>query len=345
MGYSIAKHISFERFNLGLCLFQRPSHRMISIVHSYFETRPNQDSALCQMAVTQRSIDFYGRTLCMPLALLINFSLFQYLATTYYKRRHDRNVILLLVCSIASFVVLIPISHPDDRVVDDLNDISEILSTMTFLIQITMIGREMNRKLKIRSLAWSAHAAELLTFFGILLSAKLFIELANPRINFYHMDEADNIMENVSLAFILFFRVYYVAHMRGLRATLRTKWREIVLYLLFVTHEYPFVILESVTGLDWQDVESLWHRVTMAACLLYTIRQKIVKSSSSKRATSKFVATTAESNYNGVLPPTGPPASRVWSMRLAKTRIASVKPIMKPVKVLTAKSSPTLISK
>lgn len=167
----------------------------------------------------------------MPLALLINFSMCQYLASVYYKRHNEPRVILLLSCSLAAFVVLTPISHPNDKFVDDLNDISEILSTTTFLIQITMIGREMNRKLKIPSLAWSAYTAELITFLGIALCVKLTIELANPRINFYHMDEADNIMEDVAQAFTLFFRVYYVAQMRGLRATLRTKWREIVLYL------------------------------------------------------------------------------------------------------------------
>jgi hypothetical protein len=267
------------------------------------------------MTVTQKSIDFYGRTVCMPVALLINFSLFQYLATTYFRRRNDRRVILLLACSIAAFVCLIPISHPNDKVVNDLNDISEILSTMTFLIQITMIGRDMNRKMRVRSLAWSARAAELLTLFGIILVIKLLLELAFPHIDFYRLDEADNIMENVSLAFVLFFRVFYVSQIRGIRATLATKKSEIALYLLFVTHEYPFMVLNAATDLDWEEVQAVWNRVTMAACLVHTIRQKIKMSSSSKRANStKFVTATSVETP----PVDGPSKSRVWSVVLAR---------------------------
>lgn len=267
------------------------------------------------MTVTQKSIDFYGRTVCMPVSLLINFSLFQYLATTYFRRRNDRRVILLLVCSVAAFVCLIPISHPDDKVVNDLNDISEILSTMTFLIQITMIGRDMNRKMRVRSLAWSARAAELLTLLGIILAIKLLLELAYPHVNFHRFDEVDNIMENVSLAFVLFFRVFYVSQIRGLRATVATKKGEIALYLLFVTHEYPFMVLNTVTDLNWEEVQAVWNRVTMAACLVHTIRQKIKMSSSSKRANStKFVtATSVEAP-----PADGPARSRVWLVVPAK---------------------------
>lgn len=124
------------------------------------------------MGVTQHDLDWFGRMLCMPISLLINFSLFQYLAAMYYKRHRQRYVKLLLFCGFASFVVLIPLAHPEDFVVNYLTKISEILSVLTFLVQIAMIGRNINKKMRIQSLSWMTLAAEVLTWVGIGISIK-----------------------------------------------------------------------------------------------------------------------------------------------------------------------------
>uniref|UniRef100_K3WY40 Uncharacterized protein n=1 Tax=Globisporangium ultimum (strain ATCC 200006 / CBS 805.95 / DAOM BR144) TaxID=431595 RepID=K3WY40_GLOUD len=86
------------------------------------------------MPVTQEELDYYGRVMCMPLALLINFSLFQYLLTMYCKRRFEFHGMLLLVCGFGSFAALIPFVHRSDSLVNDFNDISETLSTIMLLV-------------------------------------------------------------------------------------------------------------------------------------------------------------------------------------------------------------------
>jgi hypothetical protein len=238
------------------------------------------------MRVTQEQLDWYGRLMCMPLALLINFSLFQYLVGTYYKRRHERYVRLLLFCGFGSFVVLIPLSHPDDDVVNKLNDISEILSVLTFLVQIIMIGKSITRKMNIRSLKCLTIAAELLTYIGILLSLKTLIETFTD-VDLGYFEFADNVMEGVSVWFIFGFRFYYMSLSRGFKSTFRARKKEMTLYLLFATHEYPFIVLDYMTGVSWEEVQALWHRVTLGMCLLHTIHAKIKSTSSSNRHRTK----------------------------------------------------------
>jgi hypothetical protein len=235
------------------------------------------------MRVTQEQLDWYGRLMCMPLALLINFSLFQYLVGTYYKRRHERYVRLLLFCGFGSFVVLIPLSHPDDDVVNKLNGISEILSVLTFLVQIIMIGKSITRKMNIRSLKCLTIAAELLTYIGILLSLKTLIETFTD-VDLGYFEFADNVMEDVSVWFIFGFRFYYMSLSRGFKSTFRARKKEMTLYLLFATHEYPFIVLDYMTGVSWEEVQALWHRVTLGMCLLHTIHAKIMSTRSSKSA-------------------------------------------------------------
>lgn len=56
------------------------------------------------------------------------------------------------------------------------------------------------------------------------------------------------------------------------------------LYILFATHEYPFIVLDFATGVSWEEIQALWHRLTLGMCLLHTIHAKIMSTRSSKTA-------------------------------------------------------------
>jgi hypothetical protein len=210
----------------------------------------------------------------MPIALLINFSLFQYLAVMYHKRHRQRYVKLLLFCGFASFVVIIPLAHPEDFVVTRLTKISEIMSVLTFLVQIAMIGRNINKKMRIRSLWLMTLAAEGLTWIGIVVCIKDVVELSTHD-GLGELDASDSVMEDIALVLVFFFRFYFASMSRGFRATLATRKKELFLYVLYVTHEYPFMALDYATGLDWEEVQALWNRITLAMCLLQTIHDKV----------------------------------------------------------------------
>lgn len=247
------------------------------------------------MAAEHVKIDFYGRVLCMPLALLISFSMFQCLLTMCYKRKREFYGCLLLSCGFGAFASLIPFAHENDTIVNDLNDISETLSVMTFLVQITMIGRDINKKMRIRSLKWLTHVSEALVFASIFVAVKDLIELPFPSSKLDFFDPLSNALEEVSLWFIFCFRLYFIAISRGFKVMLHTKKAESAMYVLFVTHEYPFALLNRRTGLSWEQQQALWHRLTMALCLLHTVREKL-RSSSSKVTKGETQKSMAPSN-------------------------------------------------
>uniref|UniRef100_K3WY41 Uncharacterized protein n=1 Tax=Globisporangium ultimum (strain ATCC 200006 / CBS 805.95 / DAOM BR144) TaxID=431595 RepID=K3WY41_GLOUD len=71
-----------------------------------------------------------------------------------------------------AFVCLILFAHHSDFAVDHLNDISETLSVMPFLVQITMIGCGVNKKMRIRSPKYMTYTSELLITVGTVVSVK-----------------------------------------------------------------------------------------------------------------------------------------------------------------------------
>lgn len=84
--------------------------------------------------VTKEQLDLASQALFLPLVLLMNSSLFQYLLTTFYKRRNELRIKMLLFIAFLSFLSLASLSHPDEEIIRDLNDISKTLSVTTFLV-------------------------------------------------------------------------------------------------------------------------------------------------------------------------------------------------------------------
>ncbi|DAZ93622.1 TPA: hypothetical protein N0F65_003762 [Lagenidium giganteum] len=151
----------------------------------------------------------------------------------------------------------------DRKMVGHLNDISETCTTLTFVVQITMVGRYITRRVRIWSLRFMTFLAELLIAFGIFIVVLNVVDVATEHtLNLKAFDWMDNLMEDVSLGFIFVFRFYYIAMLRGFRHILETKKKELLLYLLFLTHEYPFMLLKDQTKLEWDDIQALWNRLT-----------------------------------------------------------------------------------
>ncbi|GAB9472672.1 hypothetical protein Gpo141_00009845 [Globisporangium polare] len=231
--------------------------------------------------LSESSMEIVSHSFCMPVTLIINFSLFQYLTTIYYKRRKEIRGALLLACAFGGFVTLIPFSYPNEVAVGHLNDISETASVLTFLIQITIIGRDINKKVKIATLRYMTYASELLILAGLFVVAQNLFEVSCPDSSVGAMDGLDNIFENVALWFIFGFRFTILIMAKGYRFVLEQKKLEMLLYLLFATHEYPFQILEANTNVPWENVQALWNRLTLALCVGLTIQEKL-RSNSSK---------------------------------------------------------------
>lgn len=221
---------------------------------------------------------FVGRVVLLPVTLLLNFSLFQYLAGLYFRRRYETRVTLLLLCALVSFVALIPFAEPDQLVLHRLSDVSELASILTFLLQITIIGRGFNRKMRLRSITWSTYAAEIGSLFGIALMLANIEEIAN-----HGAEKASAVLDDTSegfkvvvLVFIVCFRFYYLSMSRGLSSVIKTRKMELGVYFLFMTHEYPFLALRSrYPSLAWDAPQALWSRITIFMCIGMTVRDKI----------------------------------------------------------------------
>ncbi|KAJ0395671.1 hypothetical protein P43SY_009482 [Pythium insidiosum] len=96
----------------------------------------------------QDALDDLVRLVFRPLTLLVNFSLFQYLLTFYFDRRKELRGMLLVGSALGGVIALIPFAQDDEMTVGHLNDISESCTTLTFVLQIVLIGRDVTRKLK-----------------------------------------------------------------------------------------------------------------------------------------------------------------------------------------------------
>lgn len=235
---------------------------------------------MVMMAISESSMEIFSRSFCMPVTLLINFSLFQYLTTMYYKRRREIRGALLIACAFGGFIAIIPFSYPNSVTVGHLNDISETASVLTFLIQITIIGRDINKKVKIPALWYLTIVSELLILMGLFVVAQNLFEVSFPGISVGAMDGLTNIFEDVGLWFIFCFRFLILSISRGVSYVLCNKKVEILMYLLFVTHEYPFMALEAHSEVSWENVQALWNRLTLAMCIGLTIKDKLRKNSS-----------------------------------------------------------------
>ncbi|KAL3657814.1 hypothetical protein V7S43_017193 [Phytophthora oleae] len=245
-------------------------------------------------SVTQEQIDLMAVEAFLPIVLLLNYTLLMYLTMFYWKRRKERRVMLLLFVGTLGTVVIIPFAKPDDGFVETVNDVSEACCVLTFLLQITIIGYDLNKKFKMRSVMYLTYIAEVLILADLVSILLSCIVVFNADVLSQRAaQDTSNVAENLNLAFIFIFRFYYIGISRGWRSIVKTRKVEVCVYLLFATHEMPFNVLSTASGLNWEFAQAIWHRTTLTACLLITARTKI-KQQSAAAGTS-----TASSNDSG----------------------------------------------
>ncbi|KAJ0394800.1 hypothetical protein P43SY_004247 [Pythium insidiosum] len=220
-------------------------------------------------------VHFVGNVFCMPLALVASFSLFQYLLVTYYRRRKEWRVKLLIFIAFLACAVIVPFPHPNRDLYMHLEDTSEVCSTLTFLVQIVIIGRDVNRKIKIRVLRVFTFVGEFLSTFGLVLCVLNVLEIVHSSIRIPGLRSIVKTVDEVSLVFIFAFRFLYIGFSKGLIEIWRRRKLEVFFYLLFVTHDYPFMIIEHFTQASWLPVQALWNRLTLVFCVLHTIHNKL----------------------------------------------------------------------
>ncbi|KAE8967974.1 hypothetical protein PF010_g27917 [Phytophthora fragariae] len=237
------------------------------------------------MGLTQEGMDAIAKSLFLPIMLLIDFGMFQYLVSVYYPRRHERRVRMLLLASFIGFASHVYF-HETKEVMMTFNDISEVCSQLTFLIQITIIGHAVRAKVKLRSITVFTYIAEcfiVLDWLNMLASA---IEAAGF--------ELTNEMHIVS---------------NGFRKVLATRKLEMFFYFLVATHEDLMAVLAYVTGVSWEYAQGVYMRGTIAACILLNLHKKTKQNSANTRVATSGITSTGEASvtsspraFNAVVP-------------------------------------------
>ncbi|KAG6616083.1 uncharacterized protein IUM83_03635 [Phytophthora cinnamomi] len=261
-------------------------------------------------------MDSISRSLFMPLMLMLDFGMFQYLVGVYYSRRHEWRIRMLLVSSFIGFATHVYF-HESKATMQNFNDISEVCSQLTFLIQITVIGHAVRAKIKLHSITWFTYIAE---FFIVLDWVNMIacavqaagIELTNE------MHIFSNVLESVTLTFVPIFRFYYLSLSNGFRHVLATRKLEMFFYFLVATHEDLMAILAYVTGVSWEYAQGVYMRGTISTCILLNIHHKLKQSSANTRGVTSGVSSGDEDNaprraFNGILPMTSPIVSSIRS--------------------------------
>lgn len=235
----------------------------------------------------------------LPWTLLMNFSIFQYLVPVYLHRRREHRVALLIASAFLGFASLTFFFSSDEDFVNRMNDISEICCVLTFFIQITIIGSDVVRKVKIPSRRWMTRATELFILAGFFV---IVINVLADFASLVSVETLDSIVENLSLVFIGFFRFYYLSLSQGgFRQMAQSHKLKIAVCALLVTHEYPFMVLNRFTDMSWEFVQAVYMRVFIVVRLTITIRDKLRGDSRGKSTSQKSAKTAGDRRMLGRL--------------------------------------------
>ncbi|KAL4115081.1 hypothetical protein PRIC2_013976 [Phytophthora ramorum] len=251
------------------------------------------------MAITQEKMDALARNIFLPVILVLDAWVFQYLLTVYYAKRREMRVRMLLVASFLVFATQLYF-HEDLNLLMAMNDISETSLQLTFIIQITIIGRAVSVKVRVRSIVWFTYAAEGFIFLGWLSVLSCILEAAGTLSgDAFHV--FGNVLESASLVFVLVFRFYYLSLSGGFRKVCAERKMEFMIYVMLVFHEFPFAMIQIRTGVSWEFPQAIGNRVLIITCILLNIRHKArAESRNSYVAKSK-----RDSNTRSVGPPRG----------------------------------------
>ncbi|EGZ14659.1 hypothetical protein PHYSODRAFT_333009 [Phytophthora sojae] len=151
------------------------------------------------MAITQEGMDSAARAIFLPIILVLDAWVFQYLLSVYYAKTREIRVCMLLLASFLCFATQLYF-HEDLNMLLAMNDISETSLQLTFIIQITIIGRAVTVKVKLRSILWFTYVAEGFILVGWLNVLVCILDAAGM-ISGEAFHIFGNVLESVSLVF------------------------------------------------------------------------------------------------------------------------------------------------
>lgn len=216
----------------------------------------------------QTQVNRIGILVLLPLSLVLNLCVLQYLVMAYHRRWREWRALLLLLSAFIAFAVMLPYAHPNHRIRRDCNRIAELSLVLTFLAQVAIVGRDVNKKLALRKLQVAIWGAEALMLIGACFVILGFLEMGYEELETNATIASHEVVENVALWYIFIFRGTMLLYQLGGQRMMQTKQLEMFVYLLMVTHQYPFYLLEKETGLQWHNVETFWNRLTISTCIL-----------------------------------------------------------------------------
>lgn len=156
-----------------------------------------------------------------------------------------------------------------------MNDVSEGSLALLLLVETTLVDRPTENPTIRRAGRLLMRGGRLLADLLIIIElALLLLDVALifcdlPPDDEHRLDLVNGAMENVTLAFTFIYRfgLLSMTRKRGLEQLLHDEWLELLFHIIFATHEYPFMVLENVTGAPWEYVQGLYMRLTLSPCI------------------------------------------------------------------------------
>ena len=246
------------------------------------------------MPEESRLVTKIAHELFMPLVLLINYSMLLYLIVCYWSRRTEWRIALLLSVGLLSVLTLIPFADPNHDLVMHLNDVSESCCELVFLLQITIIGRDVNKRMRFRVVLYLTYVAETLTAIdlaSVVFSSVLVID--DNMVSDSLGETLPNVCETVTLVYVLFFRFYYIFHAKGWRDVVHHRKRELLLYIALAIHETPFMLMGSVDEIARNYIQAFVNRLLIAGCIWVTAVSELRHSLTSRVSRTNREASSA----------------------------------------------------
>lgn len=263
--------------------------------------------------MSQTSVNPYihglEHSVILPLVLLLNFGIFQYLVLLFHNKVYRQPyVCLLLLASALSVATIVPFSTQPPETLGIMNDVSESCLALMLLVQTAFAlknaeavetidqtpgspkvsssegGRwrlqkhkypdNRRRRVYLSALKGMHVAADILILLDCGFVVFGTIAIFKPHIldDFGGADDLSNGLEITTLAYTLLYRFLALALSKGgFRAMLREDGLELVAHIGFALHEYPFLIAENTTGLSWELLQMAFMRLMLVPCVWMTI--------------------------------------------------------------------------
>lgn len=220
-----------------------------------------------------------------PTILLMDYTLFIYLANLHGKKfRQDTLVTYMLIVSALSFISCYFLGHPNETVAISFSNMSEEGILLTFVLRIVMVGTEIQKRLKMVTINTFVLVAKIWCIVYTIDIAINFLKACSISINWPSL--ISNILESAGIPLIALFQLYMFVEIDGFRATFATRKMQILVYVLFVIHEYPFMVMEKVYpnyAFEW--LQGVWMRTLIIFLIVFSI-QNDNKSKRSKQGKS-----------------------------------------------------------